>query len=575
MAQPAPPSDEERELYYHGLPSRPKLVARSSSSSHPWVNPQMPGSTTWKGAIANMYPRVLRPAKGDPALHQQWNDAASSLRVQIIQAVSAVDWTAIDILSIGLEKLEEPEDSEAGHHNTLLIAVKSNSLSWSRGNTLALRCKAILKEHGIKDMHCEVRESDVVYVTDAPSAQSPPPAASLSDDESDTLPSELKLSSGLISSNDNMKCRANLSDCLGTTITTMDRGYSRGTKGCYFSLNRKPDHGGPTIVALSCRHVAMNSKIEADGLKEYRYEPSQPRREVVQTDQVTYEAILEDVDNNVGIFEEEVEQGRRYNDAYKVNVMKVLVTNSRALSQTMKRYATPSSRVFGHLLYASDFEPCTSPDGAQWLRNWALIELDSSRHQRPLSSFTNTVFVGVPGKRSFEAVMKSCKKGVNGIPVSTPNIEYCTFRLKKELVPMSELFKPPHATCNRKDENAIIVAKYGATTGLTIGLGSTLRSITRRTDVVLSATKAGEREREVISEEWCIVSAASAKDRGAAFSEPGDAGSCIWDLDGRIAGLLTAGGLSQEGSRCDMTYAQPMERLLEDIRSKGFDVSLV
>ncbi|EHK48596.1 uncharacterized protein TrAtP1_009629 [Trichoderma atroviride] len=170
MAQLAPPSYEEREFYYYGLPSRPRLVARSSSSSEPWVSPQMPEPTTWRGSTSNMYPRMLRPAKGDPALHQQWNNAASSLRIQIIEAVNAVDWTAIDILSVGLEK------EEAKYHNTLLIAVKSNSLSWSRGNTLALRCKAILEEHGIRDMHCEIRESDVILLTDASSPQPPPPA---------------------------------------------------------------------------------------------------------------------------------------------------------------------------------------------------------------------------------------------------------------------------------------------------------------------------------------------------------------------------------------------------------------
>lgn len=168
-----------------------------------------------------MYPRVLRPAKGDLAPHQ-WNNAASSLRVQIIEAVNAVDWTAIDILSIGLGKPknpEEPEKPEAQSHSTLLIAVKSNSLSWSRGNTLALRCKAILEEHGIKDMHCEIRESDVILLTDVSSAQSPPSATPSPDDESGILPSELQLSSGLISMTDNLNCRANLSDCLGTTIT--------------------------------------------------------------------------------------------------------------------------------------------------------------------------------------------------------------------------------------------------------------------------------------------------------------------------------------------------------------------
>ncbi|KAM0470378.1 hypothetical protein ACHAPX_009998 [Trichoderma viride] len=577
MAQLIPPSDEERELYYYGLPSRPRLVARSSSSSDPWVNPQMPGPTTWRGSTSNMYPRLLRPAKGDPALHQQWNNAASSLRIQIMEAVNAVDWTAIDILSVGLEKPEEPEP-EAQYHNTLLVAVKPKSLPWSRGNTLALRCKAILEEHGFKDMHCEIRESDVILLTGAPSAQSPPSATPSPDDESGTLPSELQLSSGLISVNDNVTCRANLSDCLGTTITTMDRSYLRGTKGYYVFVDREPDQGGPTIAMITCRHVAMDSKTEADGLVEYRHEPSQPRREVVQMDQTTYKALLEDVDNNVEIFEEQARQERLNNATDLVTVNEILAGRSSALSRTMKRYAAPSSRVFGHLLYASEFQLSTSSDSAQWPRDWALFELHPSRHKTSLNSLSNTVFVGVP-KTTFRAHMNRCKKGWEGIPASTPKIDGCTFRLKKEVVPVSELFRPPHEIV-RKEQNAILVAKYGATTGLTIGLGSTLRSVTRRTDILapLSQTPSSEapfKERVVISEEWCIVSAASANDRWATFSDRGDSGSCIWDLDGRVAGLLTAGACNQETSGVDTTYAQPMERLIEDIRAQGFNVSLM
>ncbi|KAK1237869.1 hypothetical protein MKX08_002448 [Trichoderma sp. CBMAI-0020] len=371
---------------------------------------------------------------------------------------------AIGILSVGLD------NEEANHQNTLLIAVKPNSLSWSRGNTLALRCKAILEEHGIRDMHCKIRESDVILLADTSSPQPPPPATSPPDNESETLPSELQLSFGPIAFDDNVTCRANLTDYLGTTITTVDRSYLTGTKGYYLSLNRKPEEGDPTTVMLFCRHVAMDSKTEANGLKEYRYDPSQTRREAIQMGQKTYQAMVDDLDENALAFADRAaKQGRRH-ETDRAAINEILAKNSRAFSRTMKRYAAPSSRVFGHLLYASDFMPCTSSGSGQWRRDWALIELDSSRHQTSLGSLSNMVFVGVLDQRAFKAIMRRCERW-KGIPAPTPKIDDYAFQLKKAVVPMNELFRPPHVTAYRED-NAILVAKYGKTTGLTIVLAT-------------------------------------------------------------------------------------------------------
>jgi hypothetical protein len=505
-----------------------------------------------------MYPRVLRPAKGDPLLHQQWNSATSSLRIQILEAISAVDWTAIDILSVGLE---EPE---AQFHNTLLIAVKAKSLPWSRGNTLALQCKAILEEHGIKNMHCEIRESDVILLTDESLPKSFPPSTTSSDDESEALASELQLSSGPISFDDHPKCRANLTDCLGTTISTKDRGHLSGTKGIYLSLSPQSDGGKPATVILTCRHVTIDS--ETDGLKEYRHEQSGSRREVIQMDQTTFHGMVDGIDSSARTFADMSRKGRLLKNAARVNIYGGLAKQSRALSRTMKQYADPSSRVIGHLLYASAYMTCSSDSGARWLRDWALIELHPSRHQASMSSISNKVFTGVLNTESFKERMKDCQRGWQGIRASTPDIDDYTFQLKNVVIPTSELFKPPQVAYYSDEEDAILVAKYGAMTGLTVGLGSTLKSLTRRTG-----------EGDIISEEWCIISAASVKDRDQSFSDKGDSGSCIWDLDGRVAGLLTAGCCSQDMSvvGIDITYAQPVERLLADIQAQGYDVSLI
>lgn len=80
-----------------------------------------------------------------------------------MDAASVADWAAIDILSVGLGVGLKNE-----FHNTLLIAVAPGSMSWHQGHVLALRCKAILEEHGIKDMHCEIRESTLTFGANAP-----------------------------------------------------------------------------------------------------------------------------------------------------------------------------------------------------------------------------------------------------------------------------------------------------------------------------------------------------------------------------------------------------------------------
>lgn len=51
------------------------------------------------------------------------------------------------------------------------------------------------------------------------------------------------------------------------------------------------------------------------------------------------------------------------------------------------------------------------------------------------------------------------------------------------------------------------------------------------------------------------------------FSQKGDSGSAIFDLDGRVGGILDAGS----GSNCatlDLTYITPMEWIIKDIEEK-------
>jgi len=68
------------------------------------------------------------------------------------------------------------------------------------------------------------------------------------------------------------------------------------------------------------------------------------------------------------------------------------------------------------------------------------------------------------------------------------------------------------------------------------------------------------------SMEWGIINYNS---KSEVFSEPGDSGSIIADIRGRIGGMLTSGS-GKKTKSSDMTYATPFWWLLERIRANGF-----
>jgi hypothetical protein len=112
-------------------------------------------------------------------------------------------------------------------------------------------------------------------------------------------------------------------------------------------------------------------------------------------------------------------------------------------------------------------------------------------------------------------------------------------------------------------EMCLLVVKSGNATDTTIGRPNGVFSIVREyyfNNMFINDT----------SMEWGIINYDSKSD---VFSEPGDSGSIIADIRGRIGGMLTGGSGKTKSS--DMTYATPFWWLLERIRANGFpDVHL-
>ncbi|KAL6794960.1 hypothetical protein GGI42DRAFT_131857 [Trichoderma sp. SZMC 28013] len=536
---PGPPTDEERKLYYLGLPSCPKLVARSSR--HIWVN-----KTIFKyKACHDSNLKTLRPVGTRPLLHRLWNNASSSLRVQILQAVSVADWTAIDILRVCING-EGPV--------TLMVAVSPGSLSWRDGYAIAVRCQSILEAHGVYGVHCEIRESVVTFCTEEKSetrSTTDSSADSSTDSTNETSsPTTFQLFSGPMPKNDDYAIGymwANFSDALGTTIAMKDRDSCAGTKGLYLSLLPSSPGAEPKILALTCRHVVIDSKSE--GLETYCRPESAPFKDVIQVDQPNYEYMVTLLDGGLSIYRKNPKQ-------FDGDLPYSPFANAPSLLQAITPFNSASSRVFGRLLYSPGLGTAATVRGPQWSRDWALIELLPGSHQSPLSLIKNKVDIG----SAVDFVLSEFARKRVAIDIE---LEDGYQPMKSTVVPIDQIFK---SDCTAEDEPMTVI-KYGLRGAFTLGLGNTLKSIVRHTDTP------GGVKRE--SEAWPIVSVAPDREQFQKnFSTGGDSGACVWDMEHRPAGIITAGS-SFFRQVYDVTYAQPLEGILTDIKSCDYEVSLV
>ncbi|KAI8648941.1 hypothetical protein NCS56_01511300 [Fusarium sp. Ph1] len=141
-----PPSLEERDHYYDGLQSRPRLIARSSV-------------TPWRGAIpperSRYYPKRFAHVGKHPIV-EAWNSSSAkgSLRASVLDKLSEVDWTAVDVLRVGYANdLPMPV--------VLMISITPDAVLFEDGSAIVGRCKRLLDGVGLHGVECEIRESEV------------------------------------------------------------------------------------------------------------------------------------------------------------------------------------------------------------------------------------------------------------------------------------------------------------------------------------------------------------------------------------------------------------------------------
>ncbi|KAH6683648.1 hypothetical protein F5X68DRAFT_277177 [Plectosphaerella plurivora] len=477
---------------------------------------------------------------------------------------SAESWSpgslvgAIDVLKIGYEvkvlknlKLQDDETTDAV---TLLISVAPYAVPWATAMWAASNCKRILKHHGIVDVEVDIKESTLGQVTD-PSQEEVP----------ETQP--YRSGARWIDKNANPGCdkvvgdgrmshlTAMMSDVVGSSLTPTTGINGHGSKTLYLRLH---EDGQDIHVALTSRRVVMGhddfgaeyrSPIE-DFASFHRYWEAAPlpRREV-------------DV-SQMG-----VEHAKNAKEEFEywpklIKDLKKEMENPSSLrcllylAGHLESFSSLIDRRIGRAVFAAKMDASKG-----WMRDYALIKLKRSWHAEPQA---NRALIK-PAE-----VMRAVRKHAEFNTGLMPNLigGAVTFITLKDPLTEKEVVDPSDVHAPKVTPNSgLLVSTYGAESGATIGIVNGVKSITRR-------HFAGQ-----IAQSWeiCVIGAErGSKNSEVFFGKPGDAGACVWTLDGRIVGMITSGAMRTDNRQAGFitTYVTPMDSILADLKEAGFDVSL-
>ncbi|CUS13211.1 unnamed protein product, partial [Tuber aestivum] len=520
---PYPPiSSLEANLYYHGLYSRPVLVARSGTN--PWKPPAGP---------PGYLPRKLLRTVGNHPLTEIWKDKIALQMDKILQS-KEIKWTSTDVTRIGTV-------GEAIAPVVIWIGVQPDTLPWELGYTVAMECKELLVANQILDVEVEIRES-VVTRYSGPKLLKP---AALDDPTAEL--------------------REPLTSTLGLSISRTRSEWAEGTGGFYLRDKIRESK----LYLVTARHVVFPSGPDHKVIERKR--SGQPYDHIAlfsSTAFINYlgqittaitkkemvwefrEGVVEALRTSQGKDGGEATSKLASNETLLQEVSQAIVAMKTLYNNVVKNWDNLHDRIIGHLRFSPPLQYGTGSAG--YTQDYALIELDQSKIDA--ATFTgNAIDLGT----KITPDDFTCRMFPNA--TNRHRFKYPFDRLfqVRDIIPDDELYNPHMA--DQQGEPCLVVIKRGITTGLTIGRANNIASYVRYYNADGS---------EVTSTEWPIF---NYDDNHGPFSRCGDSGSAIVDSLGRLGGLLTGGGGLTD--RTDITYATPVSFIFESLKAHNYHVT--
>ncbi|KAJ7760921.1 hypothetical protein B0H16DRAFT_1719628 [Mycena metata] len=334
------PSDFESALYYHGLPSNPRLVARTGA---PWYLPMGP----WQ--IPK--PKELRPVGNHP-LREVWEDNLA-FKIHALLNSLDVEWTSTDVVRIAV-----PEDSDSSPFVVLWIGVMPETLSRDEGVVVVSKCREVLLEYDLADVEVEIRESVVT--------RSVGPA--LLEHEGDLWPYAT------------YDLRKPLTASVGLSISPASKLQRKGTGGFWLVDERDPS----TLLLVTCRHVVLP---ESDNDHYASSENTEPLHQVVLLGEDAFDTHTTS---------RQVAWGRA--KQRNVDVAQDDLDYALAFEASLVEWKDLSNRVLGHVVLSPPIAIHAGSEGFK--EDWALVKVDSSK-VNPSHFFGNAIDLGsteIPSK---------------------------------------------------------------------------------------------------------------------------------------------------------------------------------
>ena len=493
----------EAKHYYNGLPSKPRLIARTGA---PWYSPS--------GPEAYLRIKELR-IPGQHELLDLWEDYFA-LKVHDILDQNGVNWSSTDIVRIA--HIDDPDGNLV-----LWIGVRPRPtpLSYDVAIEVALQCQRLLFDYRITGVDVELRESDIIQM-----------AGPLLLKPTDVIDPTATQRGPFIAT-------------LGITICAQDTPWAEGTAGFFLAVT-----GVNKLFLVTARHVLFP---QSDN-KPFERSESQARRNVLVLSQSSLQqqllSIKKEIDYQDIIIADRkmsIKEVAGKEDAVSRKIredaeLKLKKARARAEALTdfhrkiLTHWGPDKNRVLGHVIYSPPIVVDAGTSQQQFTQDIAVIEIDASKIN-PNDFPGNFIDLGT----KYTSVELRRKMD----PKNPHNFAYPGNRLLKlrGTIPKEEIQRPKMLDWDSKA--CITVLKRGRSTNLTVGKATTFVSYTR---------KHFSENNTAVSKELAVIPLD--KESGV-FSAKGDSGSVVVDGLGRIAGILTGGSGAAETT--DVTFVTPID----------------
>lgn len=522
--------------------------------------------------------KFLAPVGNHPIV-DYWKEG-QELPSRIIDAVNSLHWVAIDIVRIGESIADRPNPSIETLPVVLLISVRHDSTTWENAHLSASVCKAILNRFSIHDVEVEIKESQF---GDLSSTGSDAMMDLKDKDEAPCLysgdPGIFQVPTGARPIYEQLVAPLrHLSDCIGARLAPDAWMNYAGTKGVYLRVaptNPEDWSFEPCTAILTCRHVVF--RFGSDKGKLYRWDGQPASQHFVSQDVPRSENIQQQVKDTIQAakfaqesldrylmrFPNPEEQGRRRFLEQKAEEARLDAEQAKLVDRILAQAKDLTVRV-GHVLFAQELSTMPpaiassqsahlSFSDGPWLRDYALVQVSDSVHARKPR---NRLPISWEALRS--EVWKQCRKGTLSYTFKERSTNQEAI-LSSDIVPEQEIWDW------LQDQR--IVGKFGGMSDLTFGIMNGVKSVTRHLSTNI--------RQGVPTWEICVINPFRPKTSPQhAFSVPRDSGSAVWDLDGRILGIVSA-GVGADKELLDTTYVTCMDRILRDMEDSGIQATIL